>query len=492
MKITKELYRHSLGLLTDFYELTMAYAYWKNGLAERECVFNLFYRSNPFQGGYVVAAGLAYVIDFLENYHFTWEDISFLAKQNSRSGEALFEKDFLDFLASMKFSCDVDAIPEGTVVFPHEPLIRVRGPIVQCQLLETALLNMINFQSLIATKSARICLAAGNEQVLEFGLRRAQGIDGGLAASRASFIGGCSSTSNTLAGKIFDIPVAGTHAHSWIMTFGNELEAFEAYARALPDDCIFLVDTYDTVQGVKKAIKAGNMLRQQGKVMVGIRIDSGDLAYFGQQARKLLDESGFNDALIVASNNLDENLIQSLHNQDSKITTWGVGTKLATAYDEPALGGVYKLSALKDDKGKWEYKIKLSEQNIKINTPGYQQVRRYYDGNKMLADMIYDEYMGINDKNTIYHPEDYTKRKLLDEHTLKYSDLLIPVFRKGNKKYDSPPLREIREKVKEDLSKLHKGTKRFENPHTYHVGLEEKLHKTKMKLIEELRKYQTD
>jgi nicotinate phosphoribosyltransferase len=490
MKLTKDLFRPSLALLTDFYQLTMAYGYWKNELADRESVFHLFFRSNPFGGGYAVSCGLEYVIEYLGHFSFDQTDLDYLSTIKSKGGGAMFEKGFLDYLGQLKFSCDLDAMPEGTVAFPHEPILRIKGPIIQCQLLETPLLNMINFQTLIATKSARINLSAKGEPVLEFGLRRAQGIDGGLSASRAAYIGGCASTSNVLAGKLFGIPVAGTHAHSWIMTFDSELEAFKAYAHALPDNCIFLVDTYDSLQGVRHAIEVGKMLRENGKEMIGIRIDSGDLAYISQQARNLLDESGFQDAEIVASNDLDENLVQSLKNQDAKITMWGIGTKLATAYDQPALGGVYKMSAIKDKKGIWDYKIKLSEQILKINNPGIQQVRRYYNSSKMVADMIYDINFGVSDKNIIYHPADYTKRKMLDEKALQSQDLLTPVFRQGKLTYELPEIQHIRKKVKQELDSMYAGIKRFENPHTYPVGLEEKLYDNKMKLIFKLRHYE--
>ncbi|MBS0000991.1 MAG: nicotinate phosphoribosyltransferase [Cyclobacteriaceae bacterium] len=490
MKLTQDLYRASLALLTDFYQLTMAYAYWKNGLADRKSVFHLFFRSNPFKGGYAVACGLEFVIDYLRNFSFHQSDLDFLSTIKSKAGNRLFEPEFLDYLAELQFSCDLDAIPEGTVVFPHEPLLRISGPVIQCQLLETPLLNMINFQTLIATKSARINISAMGEPVLEFGLRRAQGIDGGLSASRAAFIGGCASTSNVLAGKLFGIPVSGTHSHSWIMTFDTELEAFKAYANALPDNCIFLVDTYDSLEGVRNAIEVGRLLRENGKRMAGIRIDSGDLAYISQKARVLLDEAGFSDADIVASNNLDENLVRSLKNQDARITMWGIGTRLATAYDQPAIGGVYKMSAIEDGKGNWEYKIKLSEQTVKINNPGIQQVRRYYESGKIVADMIYDIKYGVSDRNTIFHPGDYTKRKLLDEQVLQSKDLLVPVFQTGKLTYDPPDIREIQAKVKDELNSLYAGIKRFENPHTYPVGLEQKLYDKKMELIFKLRQYE--
>lgn len=491
MKLTKDLYNHSLALLTDFYQITMAYAYWKNGMAERESVFNLYYRENPFRGGYAIACGLDYIVDYLEHFKFLKSDIDFLSTIKSKSGDPMFEDAFLKYLADMKFTCDVDAIPEGSMVFPHEPLVRVIGPVIQCQIFETPLLNIINFQTLVATKASRIAYAAKGDPVLEFGLRRAQGVDGAMAASRAAYIGGCSSTSNLLAAKLFDIPVAGTHAHSWIMTFDTEKEAFMAYADALPENCVFLVDTYDTLEGVKNAVEVGKILRERGKELVGIRIDSGDLAYLSQKARIILDEGGFKDAQIVASNDLDEKLIQSLKMQDAKITVWGIGTKLVTAYDQPALGAVYKLSAIRNKEGLWENKLKLSEQSIKVNNPGVQQIRRYYQNGKMVADMIYDINIGTKKKNTIFHPVDTTKRKVLDENMLDYNDLLIPVFRKGVKKYTFPGIPAIKNKVEGEIKSIHGGVKRFENPHIFPVGLEEVLHDRKMDLILKLRKYET-
>lgn len=492
MKLTKDLYSHSLSLLTDFYQLTMAYAYWKNGMAERESVFNLYYRDNPFGGGYALTCGLDYIVDYLEHFKFNASDIDYLSTIKSKTGHPVFEYDFLKYLEQLVFSCDVDAIPEGTMVFPHEPLIRVKGPVLQAQIFETPLLNIINFQTLVATKAARIAHAANGDPVLEFGLRRAQGVDGAIAASRAAYIGGCSSTSNVLAGKLFDIPVAGTHAHSWIMTFDSELEAFQAYADALPDNCVFLVDTYHTIDGIRNAIEVGKTLRKHGKEMVGIRIDSGDLAYLSLQARSMLDEAGFERAQIIASNDLNEILIQSLKMQGAKISVWGIGTKLVTAYDQPALGAVYKLSAIKNAKGDWQYKLKLSEQSIKVNNPGIQQVRRYYKDNKMVADMIYDVHLGLNRKNKIYHPEDATKRKTVDEGILAFRDLLVPIFRKGKKKYKFPGISSIKRKVKHEMDSAYGGIKRFENPHTYPVGLEETLHRRKMDLILKLRNFDNE
>jgi nicotinate phosphoribosyltransferase len=376
----------------------------------------------------------------------------------------------------------VDAIPEGTVVFPHEPLVRVTGPLLQCQLLETALLNMINHQTLIATKAARICLAAGDQPVLEFGLRRAQGIDGSLAASRAAYIGGCAATSNVLAGKLFGIPVRGTHAHSWVMSFDEELAAFEGYARAMPNNCVFLVDTYDTLDGVRNAIRAGRQLREGGHEMVGIRLDSGDLAHLSIEARKLLDRAGFQHAAIVASNDLDEHLIASLKSRGATIAVWGVGTRLATAYDQPALGGVYKLSALKSGNGIWQPKLKLSEQAIKTSTPGILQVRRYRSADGALADMIYNELQGVPDDAVIVDPLDPTHRLRLDRPEAS-DDLLVPVMRSGAVVYGRPPLEAIRRRSGQQLKMFSGGVLCCDNPRQYPVGLERQLYELKTDLV---------
>ena len=484
MKITKDLYQGSLALLTDFYQLTMAYAYWKSGKAEQEAVFNLFFRKHPFQGGFTLAAGLDYVIDYCKNFKFGKEDIHYLSEMKDKEGERMFDPGFLDYLSNMKFTCDIDAVEEGTVVFPNAPMIRVKGPLIQCQLLETPLLNIFNFQTLIATKAARINLAAKGEPVLEFGLRRAQGIDGVLAASRASFIEGCTSTSNVMAGKLFGIPVSGTHAHSWIMSFETELEAFEAYADAFPDQCIFLVDTYDTLNGVKNAIKVGEALRSRGKEMVGIRIDSGDLAYYSNKAREMLDEAGFPDAKIVASNDLDEHIITSLKGQEASINVWGVGTKLVTAFDQPALGAVYKLSAIRIENGTYVPKIKISQQSLKINVPGFHNVKRYYSKGMAVADMIYLEDQEINPKGiVIIDPIDSTRRKRIMPYFYQEEILLKPIFREGKQVYSSPDLSAIRNRAASQLESLDKTHKRMVNPHLYPVGLEENLHHLRTELV---------
>ncbi|HYE19625.1 MAG TPA: nicotinate phosphoribosyltransferase [Tepidisphaeraceae bacterium] len=490
MPLLRDLYRPTLGLLTDLYQLTMAYGYFKLGRHQREAVFQLTYRKNPFGGGFAVAAGLAYAIDYLETLRFGPADLSYLETLRGNDDRPLFDRPFLDHLAGMRFACDVDAAPEGTVVFPHEPLVRVSGPMLQAQIVETALLNMVNFQTLVATKAARVCLAARGEHVVEFGLRRAQGIDGGLAASRAAYVGGAHGTSNVLAGRLFGVPVAGTHAHSWVMSFDTELESFEAYARAMPNNCVFLVDTYNTLDGVRHAVEVGKRLRAGGHEMVGIRLDSGDLAYLSIEARKILDAGGFPKAKVLASNDLDENIIASLKDQGARIDTWGVGTKLVTAYDQPALGGVYKLAATRGGPADpWQYKVKLSEQAIKISTPGVQQVRRYLDGPagaEATADMIYDVHHAPRGEATIVDPLDFSRRKRIPAGT-PYEDLLAPIFRGGERVYDVPELAVSRKRTGEQLARFHGGVKRFVNPHTYPVGLEKSLYDLKARLILEAR-----
>jgi putative nicotinate phosphoribosyltransferase len=472
----------SLALLTDLYQLTMACAYWKSGTADKEAAFHLTFREAPFRGGFTIASGLESAIEWLKAFRFNDSDLAYLATIPGRDKQPLFGKDFLKHLRKLRFTCDVDAIPEGTAVFPHEPLIRVQGPLLQAQLLETPLLNFLNFQSLIATKAARICLAARGEPVIEFGLRRAQGIDGALTASRAAYVGGCAGTSNVLAGKMFGIPVSGTHAHSWVMSFDTEKQAFEEYARALPNNCIFLVDTYNSLEGVRHAVEVGKELRQRGSELVGIRLDSGDLAFLSIEARKMLDKGGFPNAVIVASNDLDEHIIESLKTQRARINVWGVGTRLVTAFDQPALGGVYKLSAIRKVGGAWQHKVKLSEQAAKITNPGILQVRRFQTEREFVGDAIYDLESGLPATVTIVDPVDITRRKHFKKNAT-YEDLLVPIFRQGNVVYKAPTLDEIRNRVEQQLGMLHPGIKRSVNPHEYPAGLELRLHESKTQLV---------
>lgn len=486
MNSSLAIHTASLTLLTDLYQLTMAYGYWKAGGVDKEACFHMSFRRNPFGGGFTIACGLAYVVDFLSRFRFRDDDLAYLAGLRGNDERPLFEPAFLRHLKELELTCDVDAMPEGTVVFPHEPLIRVRGPLLQAQLLESALLNFINFESLVATKAARVCLAARGDPVLEFGLRRAQGVDGALAASRAAYVGGCVATSNVLAGKLFGIPVRGTHAHSWVMSFDSECEAFVAYAQAMPNNCVFLVDTYDTLQGVRRAIDVGRKLREGGHEMVGIRLDSGDLAYLSIEARRLLDAAGFEKAVIVASNDLDEHIIASLKQQGAKINLWGVGTKLATAYDQPALGGVYKLSSIRRPGEPWQHKVKLSEQAIKVSNPGILQVRRFQTAHECIADVIYDEETGLTDGGTMIDPMDPTRRKRIPSGT-PGRDLLVPVLRAGRVVIDLPPIAEVRGRAQDELARFHPGVKRFVHPHQYPVGLDPRLHAVRTRLILEAR-----
>jgi nicotinate phosphoribosyltransferase len=480
------LYKSSLALFTDLYELTMSYGYWKAGLDEKEAIFTLFFRRPPFNGGFTVAAGLENAVAYLENFHFDESDLNYLQSLRDVEDQPYFEQGFLDYLSNLKFSCQVDAVPEGTVVFPHEPLVRVQGPLIQSQLLEGPLLNLINFPTLIATKAARMCIAAQGDPVVEFGLRRAQGIDGSVSASRAAYIGGCQATSSLLAGKLFDIPVQGTMAHSWVMVFDDELESFQTYAKHMPSNCVFLVDTYDTIEGVKKAIQVGKWLKSQGKNMLGVRLDSGDLTFLSIKTRQLLDDAGFKDAKIVATNELDETLISELKRQGARINIWGVGTNLVTAKDQPALDGVYKLSALRDLGEQWKYKLKLSERMIKVTNPGILQVRRFSNKKEHVADMIYDIDSLLPQDCTIVDPMDPTHQKTLKKG-LQSEDLLVPIFRDGKRVYELPSLSTIRAKTQQELDRFHSGIKRFLNPHQYIVGMEKSLYELKVDLIRNIR-----
>ena len=481
------LYQPSLALLTDLYQLTMAYGYWKNNLHEREAVFHLYFRKAPFEGGYAVAAGLALAVDYLQTLRFSDGDIAYLASLTGSRGTRLFPDDFLAYLADFRFTCDVDAIAEGTVVFGNEPLARVQGPLLQAQLVETALLTLFNFQTLIATKAARIRDAAGpTDAVLEFGLRRAQGPDGGLGASRAAYLGGADATSNVLAARRYNLPVRGTHAHSWVMAFADEKEAFAKYADAFPDDSVFLVDTYDTLDGVRHAIEVALEMRQRGHELGGIRLDSGDLAYLSQEARQLLDAAGLEKVRIVASNDLEESLIVSLRQQGARIDTWGVGTQLVTAYNQPALGGVYKLAALRTEDGLgWDFMLKLSEQQAKTSIPGILQVRRYLgDAGQPRADMIFNLAApdALPEAPTILDPADATRRRPVRAGA-PYRDLLTPVLRAGQLVQELPTLPESRALARQEVGSLDPSIRRFLNPHTYPVGLEQGLHEFRTQLM---------
>ncbi len=474
------IYKTSLGLLTDLYQLTMAYAYWRSGRHEWQAAFHLFFRTPPFGGGYAVFGGLAYAVDFLRDFRFRDDDLSYLAGLRADNGQPMFSAAFLDYLSQMRFACDVHAPPEGETVFPHEPLMRVTGPILQCQLLETALLNIVNFQTLIATKAARIATAAHGDPVLEFGLRRAQGCDGSLAASYAAHLGGATATSNVLAGKLFGIPVKGTHAHSWVMSFDDEPAAFEAYARAMPHNCVFLVDTYDTLEGVRRAIDVGRKLRTRGFRMLGIRLDSGDLAELSRQARALLDKAGFERAQIVASNDLDECAIADLKEAGARIDVWGVGTRLATAYDQPALGGVYKLGALREPGGPWRYKLKLSEESLKTSNPGVLQTRRYSIEGRFFSDVLYDEMVGAPHSPAACHIQKGASIAIPSEAVGE--DLLQPVFHAGKLIREPASLSDARAFAAGRLARLAPETRKLKDAAGYPVGLEPRLAQLKQQL----------
>ena len=473
------------ALLTDLYELTMAQGYWASDRAEVEAVFNVIFRRTPFGGGFAVACGLDDALDRLEAFAFTADDLAYLAGLNGTDLRPLFRSRFLDYLSTFRLRLDVDAIPEGTVVFAQEPLLRVRGGLLAAQIVETTLLNAINFPTLVATKAARIVLAADGTAVIEFGLRRAQGPDGGLTASRSAYVGGAAGTSNVLAGRVFGIPVRGTHAHSWVLSFDSEPEAFRAYAAALPNDTVLLVDTYDSLEGVDNAIEAGLQLRAAGHELDGIRLDSGDLAYLSREARARLDAAGFQHTQILASNDLDEETIESLRLQHAPIDAWGVGTNLVTADGQPALGGVYKLAAIRGDDGGWRHVLKVSEQPDKTTVPGILGVRRYYDENGRAAgDAIIDELTPPADPIVIVHPSLAHRRKRL-AGDWRHEDLLVPVMRSGKRLAASPPLAELRARTHESLAVFDPAVLRRVNPHAYPAGLESALHRRREKLIDE-------
>src|SRR6266436_4781094 len=401
------------ALTTDLYEVTMACGYWKAGVSDHEAAFHVVFRENPFGGEFTVACGLASVVDLVREFRFTENELAYLAAQRGNDGHLLFDAAFLKYLRDFRVTCDIDAVPEGTLVFPNEPLVRVCGPIIESQLLETALLNILNFQSLIATKAARVCLAAKTDEVIEFGLRRAQGVDGGLSAARAAYIGGCAGTSNLQAGERFGIPVSGTQAHSWIMFFENEKEAFEIYARAIPNNCIFLVDTYNSIEGVRHAIDVGRQLRRNGHETIGVRLDSGDRVALSIEARRMLNKAGFTNAKIVCSGDLDEHVIADMKRHGAKIDMWGVGTKLTTGQPDAALGGIYKLGAVQRPGAQWQYRIKLSDEPAKTSHPGLLQVRRFCqpDG-RFIADAIYEIDHGINEHCLVVDVETEEKREI--------------------------------------------------------------------------------
>lgn len=474
----------NLTMMTDLYQLTMMYGYYKCGMRDNLATFDMFYRSKDATTHYAIMAGVEQLIEYVENLHFDEEAIAYLRGLN------IFDEDFLDELRRFTFHGDIQAVPEGTIVFSHEPLIRVTAPIFEAQLIETALLTIINHQTLIATKASRVVQAAEGGTVMEFGLRRAQGPDAGIYGARAAIIGGCVGTSNVLTGQMYGIPAMGTHAHSWVMSFPTELEAFRKYAELFPTSCLLLVDTYDTLRsGVPNAITVFKELRERGYEPKGIRLDSGDLAYLSREARKMLDAAGFPEAIICASGDLDENLIRDLKLQGACIDTWGVGTKLITSEDSPSLGGVYKLSAEYVD-GRVVPKIKISENPAKITNPGVKKLYRIYDkSNGMaVADLIaldqehYDESKPL----TIYDPVNTWKSMTLTNYTMK--ELQVPLFKNGKRVYDSPSLMDIRQHCEEDLATFWDQYKRLLNPHRYKVDLSDSLWMLKNSMIQQLRR----
>lgn len=479
--------RQNLTLLTDLYELTMMQGYFKHKDNNETVIFDAFYRTNPCNGGYAIAAGLEQLIKYIKELHFSEQDITYLRSLS------IFEEDFLEYLANFKFSGDIYAIPEGTVIFPREPLVKVIAPIMEAQLIETAILNIINHQSLIATKAARVCYAAKGDGIMEFGLRRAQGPDAGIYGARAAVIAGCVGTSNVLCGQLFDVPVKGTHAHSWIMSFPDEYTAFKTYAEMYPSACILLVDTYDTLgSGVPNAIKVFTEMRQAGIELsyYGIRLDSGDLAYLSKKARKMLDAAGFTDAVISASNDLDEYVIESLKAQGAAITSWGVGTNLITAKDNPAFGGVYKLAAIMGPDGEFIPKIKLSENSEKVTNPGNKTVYRVYEKEtgKIKADLIclVDETFDENEPLLLFDPLEPWKKTKLAAGTYTLRELLVPIFKKGECCYESPKVMDIRSYCLKEQDTLWEETKRFVNPHQIYVDLSRKLYDTKIELLDRM------
>lgn len=476
----------NLTMMTDLYQLTMMQGYFKSQ-STKKVIFDVFYRSNPSGSAYAIMAGLEQLIDYIQNLSFSSDDISYLKETG------IFEEDFLEFLSNFRFSGDIYAIPEGTVIFPKEPLIKVSAPIMEAQLIETAMLNMINHQCLIATKASRVAFAAKGDGIMEFGLRRAQGPDAGTFGARAAVIGGCVGTSNVLAGKLFDVPIKGTHAHSWIMSFPDEYTAFKTYANQYPDACILLVDTYDTLKsGVPNAIRVFQEMKEAGIPLknYGIRLDSGDLAYLSKQARKLLDAAGFTDAIISASSDLDEYLIDSLKTQGAAITSWGVGTNLITCKDNPSFGGVYKLAAVEEN-GEYVPKIKLSENSEKITNPGNKKVYRVYEKSteKIKADLIALNHEEISEEEDLllFDPMETWKKTLMKKGTFTLRPLLTPIFLEGDCVYTSPKVMEIQEYCKKELDTLWEESRRLVNPQEVYVDLSKELYDMKTRLLNHIK-----
>ena len=476
-------------LLTDLYQLTMAQGYWETGQGATQACFHAYFRDYPFRGGYAIACGMDQLAELIDGFSFSAEDVEYLGSLDAPGGGKLFKPAFLEYLRTFSLRVDVDAVPEGAVVFPHEPIVRVMGPIMDCQLIETALLNCVNFETLIATKAARVCLAAHGLPVAEFGLRRAQGAGGAACPHAAAVVGGCASTSNVLAGKTYGLPVSGTHAHSWVMSFPSELEAFRAYALESPRNCVLLVDTYDVEQGIRNAITVGLEMRTRGERLAGIRIDSGDLAWLAKMARRMLDEAGLDDCGIVLSNDLDEYTIQSILDEGAPVSSWGVGTKLACAFDQPTLGGVYKLSATRaPGQAEWTDRLKISESAAKLTVPGVLDVRRYYNDDGTIAgDMVFDVNAGVDEGQVIVDPLDSMRRKKLAGK--RFSTMLEALARNGQVVLDASgrSAMEAQRRCREGLACLDESQKRMLNPHTYPVGLEYGLCERRRALVGKLR-----
>ncbi len=465
----------NLTMMTDLYQLTMMNGYFLEGKAKQQCVFDVFFRQKGTMN-YVVFAGLDQAIDYIKNLHFSAEDIEYLRSLD------IFHPDFLKYLEGFRFTGDMYSVSEGDFVYPMEPIVIVKAPLIEAQLIETALLNIISHQTLIATKSARIVQAARGKSVVEFGLRRAQGPDAGIYGARASIIGGCNGTSNVLTGQMFNIPVKGTHAHSWVMSFDSELEAFRAFAKIYPDTCLLLVDTYDSIQGIKNAITVFNELKAAGHKPVGIRLDSGDLAYLSKVARRMLDEAGFNDAIVMASGDVDEYLLESLHNQGAKIDVYGVGTKLITSEDMPSLGGVYKLSAIERN-GKLEPRMKISDSIVKVTNPGFKTLYRLYDkkSGMALADLIALEGEKIDKPLKLTHETERWKTTVLEDYDIRC--MLNKIFQSGKNIYQSPPLEEIVKFAESEKAKFWDEYKRIDNPQIYKVNLSDRLYELKQSIL---------
>lgn len=471
----------NLSMLCDFYEFTMSNGYFKNGFFKKNVYFDLFYRKVPDNGGFAIASGLEQVIDYINNLKFSEEDINYLRSKN------IFDEDFLDYLRNFKFSGDIYAVPEGTPIFPNEPIITVKAPAIEAQLIETFLLLTINHQSLIATKANRIVRASQDKAVLEFGSRRAQGADGAVNGARAAYIGGCLGTACTLTDELYGVPAGGTMAHSWVQMFDSEYDAFRTYCELYPDNPTLLVDTYNTLKsGIPNAIKVfKEVLIPKGKTNFAIRLDSGDISYLSKKARKMLDESGLTNCKITASNSLDEYLIRDLMMQGAKIDTFGVGERLITSSSSPVFNGVYKLVAIENDFGEIVPKIKVSENTTKITNPHFKKIYRYYDNEsgKALADelCVYDEVVDSTMPHTIFDPNAGWKTKVLTDFSAR--ELLVPIFKNGTCVYNSPSIQEISQYCREQVDLLWDEVKRFENPHTYYVDLSEKLYEIKNILL---------